>query len=188
MKLSVLKFKKHVEVILALLVYLSLLTIGITLDRGIFAQDSLDAALHSHDQLRAVVASLKNVQKSGPEQSNYLNEDVLPAVGDAVNDATILTMLKAAAATHGIELTRSNEMKPERADGVNWIGVTIGISATETALLNYLTAIERMRPVLVIDKLVWQSSFQQAADQQFPAVHTIEMNILAVSLAKGEQQ
>jgi Type II secretion system (T2SS), protein M subtype b len=174
--------RKHLSAASCIVAYLSFIAFGLTFDRWLLPSENLDASLQSFDQLRAVSTSLKAKQTVNPEKQTYLNDDVLPAVADAVNTATMLTTLKTVAANHSIELTRTNELKPEAIVGVNWIGVSIGLNATEPALLNFVNEIEKLKPVLVIDKLVWQSAFQPDYDHQFPASHAVEMNILAVSL------
>jgi Type II secretion system (T2SS), protein M subtype b len=177
--------RKHLSAVLCFAAYLCFTAFGLTIDRWIAPLENLDASLQSFDQLRAVSSNLTARQNDDPEKHTYLNNDVLPPVADAVNAATILTLLKTVATNQGIELTRTNELKPESSDGVNWIGVSIGMNSTEPALLNFISEIEKLKPVLIIDKLVWQSTFQPGAGQQFQASHTIEMNISAVSLFNG---
>jgi hypothetical protein len=168
-------------------IYLGVLALGLNFDALMVPQQVLNSASQTYDQLRTVSESLKRAQLNRDGKFSYLDQDVFPVAADSLNDATILTFLKVAAANQGIELARSNEFKPIRPDGVNWIGVSIGLNATEAALLKFIAEIEQAKPILIIDKLTWQSTFQPNVELQFPAIHAIEMDISAVSLASPSQ-
>jgi hypothetical protein len=130
------------------------------------------------DRLRSIAAYKQVLGTLASTADDKVYDDLFLKEGiAAVISADLLIRLKQAAATGGVEVVRAGGLQPKTEGTITFIGGSLEMSGTISAIYGLVRQIETAKPLLFIDRLDMRSIGSGGAEDKTETRLMVQMHV-----------
>lgn len=135
----------------------------------------LSQELTELDRLRAIARFKDKIKADSGDDvfSGAFLGDATPAV----LSADLISKLKAAAASAGIEVLSANSIPPRVEGAVTLVGTNLQMSGNWPALIAFLQQTEQAQPLLIVDRLVLRSNLAPGVSETSDTILQADVDV-----------
>jgi Type II secretion system (T2SS), protein M subtype b len=141
-------------------------------------------SLQNLDQLSGISTYAKTWKSRDEGIEAQASSLFLPQAASTIVEATLLASIKEMAGQQAVEISRTSSSPTRLAGGLAWHDVTVDVTGTSTALIQFITTLERSRPALFVERLQIQSNVQPGVMLQQEPVLSAELTISGATKAE----
>lgn len=134
-------------------------------------------ALQSLDQLRGISVYAKTWKPSPSEEDKNAAVLFMQDGSATIVDANLQTLIKTLGSQSTVEISRTSVSPPRPKGQLHWHDVTIDLTGTNAALIQFIQAIESSRPALFVERLQIQSNIQPDVPLQTEPLISVQLTV-----------
>ena len=141
-------------------------------------EEKISDVLVKFDRLRSIAAYKQVLGTLASTADDKVYDDLFLKEGiAAVVSADLLTQLKQVAATGGVEVVRAGDLQPKTEGTITFIGGSLEMSGTISAIYGLVQQIESAKPLLFIDRLDMRSNGSGGAGDKTETRLLVQMHV-----------
>lgn len=141
-------------------------------------------SLQNLAQLRGIATYAKTWTPKNEGDDNQASSLFLPQAASTIVEATLLASIKEMAGQQAVEISRTSSSPARLAGGLVWHNVTVDVTGTSAALIQFITTIEHASPALFLERLQIQSNVQPGVILQQEPILSAELTISGATKAE----